>query len=275
MAEPEAMPKKSPAIRIRELTFAYRDETEPVFDRISLEIPAGSRTLLIGANGTGKSTLLRLIAGHHLVPADAIQVLGGSPFHQPPAPGELALVDGDFPLDVDLRVSELLDYGSAGVDRAQQAELMELLGVKPAWRMCRVSDGQRRRVQCLLALRKPVKVLLLDEITANLDLMIRADLTAWLRQRSVQHGLTVLYATHILDGLWVDPTHAWPTHIAFLSFARPPFFAPVTEIPELAAGPGQSATHSPLFKLCEDWIRRDFAEYVKNLAPGTPLIRRT
>ncbi|HXI56886.1 MAG TPA: ATP-binding cassette domain-containing protein, partial [Polyangia bacterium] len=64
------------AVVVSDLTFVYPGATQPVFSRLSLRLPAGARCLLLGANGTGKSTLLRLIAGRHMIAHEVIRVLG-------------------------------------------------------------------------------------------------------------------------------------------------------------------------------------------------------
>src|SRR4051812_20867824 len=89
-----------PAVDLNGVDFAY-PECPPLFRSISMAIPEGSRTLLIGANGTGKSTLLRLIAGHHLLGADTLKVFGRSPFYDLSLSAEVSLVEGYFPLNID------------------------------------------------------------------------------------------------------------------------------------------------------------------------------
>jgi len=91
-------------------------------------------------------------------------------------------------------------------------ELLELLGIDPEWRMHRLSDGQRRRVQIFLGLVRPFKILLLDEVTTSLDVVVRQDLLRYLRKETERTGATVVYATHIFDGL-----DDWPTHVHFLT----------------------------------------------------------
>ena len=54
----------------------------------------------------------------------------------------------------------------------------------------------------------PWQVLLLDEITVDLDVLGRADLMTFLREECEQRGVTIIYATHIFDGL-----ESWPSHI--------------------------------------------------------------
>src|SRR3954471_5254573 len=126
------------AVELEGLEFAYPD-CPPLFSGIGLSIPVGSRTLLVGANGTGKSTLLRLIAGHHLLGRDCLRVFGRSPFYDLSLSSEVSLVEGYFPLNIDLRVHELLSAPAQGVDPKLQTELVDLLGINPDWRMSRVS----------------------------------------------------------------------------------------------------------------------------------------
>lgn len=79
--------------------------------------------------------------------------------------------------------------------------LFGLLGVDPNWRMHQVSDGQRRRVQLLLGLIRPYELLVLDEITADLDVVMRQDLLEFLKQETETRKATIVYCTHIFDGL--------------------------------------------------------------------------
>src|SRR5205809_1124534 len=79
-----------------------------------------------------------------------------------------------------LTVDEIL-VRRPDAEAARRERLLQVLDVDRAWRMCRVSDGQRRRVQLLLGLLWPCEVLLLDEVTTDLDVIARGDLLAFLR----------------------------------------------------------------------------------------------
>jgi len=61
--------------------------------------------------------------------------------------------------------------------------LIELLCINPEWRMHQLSDGQRRRVQIFLQLLRPSEILLLDEITTDLDVITRQDFLQFLKVR--------------------------------------------------------------------------------------------
>ena len=71
-----------------------------------------------------------------------------------------------------------------------------------------MSDGERRRVQLAMGLLRPWDVLLLDEITVDLDLLSRKNFLDWLKIETERRACTVVYATHILDNLV-----GWPTFV--------------------------------------------------------------
>lgn len=75
-----------------------------------------------------------------------------------------------------------------------------------------VSDGQRRRVQMCMGLLKPFKILLLDEVTVDMDVLGRLELLRFFKRETEERGCTIIYATHIFDGL-----SDWMTHVAFVS----------------------------------------------------------
>jgi CCR4-NOT complex subunit CAF16 len=234
------------AVEVSELSFSYPSAPTPVLRGLSFALPAGARCLLLGANGVGKSTLLRLIAGRHMIGADRVRVLGRPAFHDTTLAAEVGFLGGDFPFHQDITVAEILAH-RPGVDPARRRRGVDILDIEPAWRMHQVSDGQRRRVQILLEIERTLSLLLLDEVTADLDVLARADLLRHLREDSERHGLTVIYASHVLDGLG-----PFATHLLFLSPGRLRCFARCQDIPELASG-----DTSALHQLCERWMGED------------------
>ncbi|HUS63071.1 MAG TPA: ATP-binding cassette domain-containing protein [Kofleriaceae bacterium] len=196
-----------PVVSVRDLRFRYRRDLPLVLDGTSVDVPRGARCLVVGANGAGKTTLLRVIGGKHMVPTDAVRVLGRAAFDDTSLAADVEYLGGGFPFEVDIRVGDLVAQIPAPLaDRRDR--LIRLLGVDVEWHMHRVSDGQRRRVQLLLGLVRPRKLLLLDEVTTDLDLLARQDLLDFLREESETSGVTILYATHILDRL-----EDWATHL--------------------------------------------------------------
>jgi CCR4-NOT complex subunit CAF16 len=180
-----------------------------------------------------------------MIAPDRVRVLGLPAFHDTTLTPRRAFLGGTFPLDVDIAVRDILARHE-GIDRARQDRLLQILDVDPAWRMHRVSDGQRRRVQILLGLLRPSEVLLLDEVTTDLDVIARADLLAFLREESEGRGLTILYATHIFDGL-----ETWATHVAHLASGTLRLMSPLAEIAEL-----RDHRSAPLLRVVESWLRK-------------------
>lgn len=132
-------------------------------------------------------------------------------------------------------------------DPLRLSRLIEVLDIDPSWRMHLVSDGQRRRVQIAMGLLKPFKVLLLDEITVDLDVLGRADLMDFLKEECKERNATVIYATHIFDGL-----ESWPSHLLYVAGGRVREFKRAEDIPELRQG--------RLLSLVEKWLRDEKEE---------------
>ena len=240
------------AVAVRKLSFCYPGAVAPVLRDLSFVLPAGARCLLLGANGVGKSTLLRLIAGRHMIAPDVVRVLGRAAFHDTSLAGDVGFLGGDFQFHQDITVAEILAH-RPGVAEARRRRALEILDIDPGWRMHQVSDGQRRRVQIQLEIERDLSLLLLDEVTADLDVLARADLLRHLREDSETRGMTVIYASHVLDGLG-----AFATHLLFLSPGRVRCFGRCQDIPELAELAGERVgPASPLHRLCERWMAED------------------
>jgi len=226
---PKPLPTVAPygpnAIDVHNLTFAYgSNPSETILHNLNLTLPTGSRCLLVGANGSGKSTLLRILGGRHLTPPDSdVRVLGLNSFRDTKLNFHRAYLDTDWgmrtvafagvgiPLMADIPVHGMMEKLQSSYPERRD-ELVEMLGIDLNWRMHQLSDGQRRRVQILIGLIRPFKVLLLDEITTSLDVCVRQDLLRWLIKESNERGATILYATHIFDGL-----DDWATHLHYLT----------------------------------------------------------
>jgi CCR4-NOT complex subunit CAF16 len=235
-------------LAVHGLTFRYRPDLPPALVDVDLAVEQGSRCLLVGANGAGKSTLLKILGGRYMIAPAAVRVLGRAAFHDTSLVTEVALIEGNFPFDADVRVKTVVDH-MPGVDPRRVAQLIDLLAIDVDWHMHRVSDGQRRRVQILLKIAQPRKVLLLDEMMTDLDVVGRSDLLAFLEQECTELGTTILYATHIFDAL-AD----WATHICFMARARIHRFDALGDVTELARLQ-EAGVMSPLHRLVDGWIR--------------------
>lgn len=208
------------AVEVLNLTYQFPGSETPSLTNIDLKIPWNTRTLIVGANGAGKSTLLKLLSGKHLCLNGKILVNGSDPFspvHSTKDGEEEYLITTYLGtewchmsiINRDIGVAELLN--SIGMPHFQQRgdTLCEILDVDLSWRMFKLSDGQKRRVQLVMGLLKPWKVLLLDEVTVDLDVIARSKLLGFLQWETRTRQCSVIYATHIFDGLSEWPDRIW------------------------------------------------------------------
>lgn len=153
----------------------------------------------------------------------------------------------------DIQVSHFLDSIGGYRHKARRDQLLDILDVDLNWRMHQISDGERRRVQLCMGLMGDWDVLLLDEVTVDLDVLVRDDLLTFLKKDSEERGATILYATHIFDGL-----NSFPTHIAHMRFGE--FVVAPTAPTSLST----SSSPSSLYDTALKWLTED-REYRREL----------
>lgn len=249
-----ATPPAPPTIEVKNLTYSFADSSLGVTD-ISLSVPPRSRTLLIGANGAGKTTLLRLLAGKRLAPSNTIAISGVDPFKD--GLEGVTYLGLEWVLNpivrTDIGVLELLRSVGGDAYPARRDELVRVLDIDTAWRMSAVSDGERRRVQLAMGLVRPWTVLLLDEITVDLDVLSRAEFLAWLKGETEARDCTIVYATHILDNL-----AGWPTHLVHMHMGTVREWGETGDF--LARLDGETTGNSRLGELVLGWLRADLKD---------------
>ncbi|KAJ6599089.1 P-loop containing nucleoside triphosphate hydrolase protein [Mycena vulgaris] len=242
------------AVYIRSLSYAHNANTEtPALETVSLDLPPGSRTVIVGPNGAGKSTLLQILAGKRLVNAADIRIKDRDVFRDSP-PG-VTFLGTEWAMNPvvrgDIVVSHFLDSVGGYRHKERRDLLLDILDVDLDWHMHQISDGERRRVQLVFGLMAPYDVLLLDEVTVDLDVLVRDDLLQFLKRDSETRGATIIYATHIFDGL-----NHFPTHIAHMAFGR--LVTAPTQWP-LVPGSALSAQFgsATLYNVALQWLKED------------------
>ena len=198
---------RPPAFEVRDVTAGYRGQA--ALEGVSLTVPIGSMVAIVGPNGGGKSTLLKLLLG--LLPPwrGTIDVLGTAPT---PARRRIGYVpqtgsgDWSFPATVGevvmmgryrrlgwLRRPGRSDWRAveAALDRVGMAERRDR-------QVGELSGGQQQRVFFARALVQEPELLLLDEPLAGVDALTERDIYALLREL-VDRGVTVLLTTHNLS----------------------------------------------------------------------------
>jgi len=203
-------PPAGPALVGRDLgkTFHRGPETIRALDGVSLELRRGELAALVGPDGAGKTTLIRLIAG--LMPADdgTLEVLGFDVGKDPqPVQDRIGYMPQRFGLYEDLTVQENLDlyadlHGApAEARRTLYPELMQMTQLGPFTRRLagRLSGGMKQKLGLACTLVSAPDLLLLDEPTVGVDPLSRRELWQIIDVLVKARGLTVLVSTSYLD----------------------------------------------------------------------------
>lgn len=193
-------------IAISKLSFGY--DGSRVLDGVTFETPSGV-TALLGPNGTGKTTLLRIILGI-LRPQRGTVWIAGRPqtsYSRRELSQLCGLVPQNESITFELSVNEYVLLGRAPhlhplalpgkTDLEIVSEVLDSLGILSLRdrAVSALSGGERQLVSLARALAQHPKILLLDEPTAHLDLGNQARVSSAI-QRLAQQGITVLFTTH-------------------------------------------------------------------------------
>lgn len=177
-------------------------------DGVSLEVPAGTLTALVGPDGAGKTTLLRLMAGLMRADEGELRVLGIDVSANPQAVQDrISYMPQRFGLYDDLSVQENLDlyadlHGvSASQRRERYARLMEMTDLgqftgRPAGKL---SGGMKQKLGLACTLVRSPELLLLDEPTVGVDPLSRRELWQIVQQLVDDEKLSVIVSTAYLD----------------------------------------------------------------------------
>nr|CAB3448286.1 unnamed protein product [Digitaria exilis] len=199
-------------IEVSALQFGY-DGQPPLFARFNLRIAPGSRCLLVGANGSAMA-LFGWLRCSWWWGADGKQ-----------------LSQGDVPLQGDFSAEHMIFGGTFG----------ESYPHGYLW----VTIYHNTKFVMASRLLKPSQVLLLDEITVDLDVVTRMDLLDFFKEECEQREATIVYATHIFDGL-----ETWATDIAYIQEGELRKSVKYSDVEEL-----KSAKN--LLSVVESWLRSE------------------
>jgi sulfate transport system ATP-binding protein len=178
-------------------------ETDALHD-VSVSVPDGSLTALLGPSGGGKTTLLRVIAGLEEPDTGTVWMDGRDVTRVPVRRRGIGFVFQHYAAFKHMSVADNVGFGLAvqrrpkSEIRAKVAELLELVGLShlAGRRPGQLSGGQRQRMALARALAVEPKVLLLDEPFGALDARVREELRSWLRRLHDQVHVTTLFVTH-------------------------------------------------------------------------------
>jgi len=183
----------------------------PAVRGVDLEVPAGETVALLGPSGSGKTTLLYAIAGFLPLSAGEIhlqgRLVGSATVSTPPERRPVAMVFQHYGLWPHLDALDTVAYPlrmageGRGPARVAARELLEQMrvGHLAERRPAELSGGEQQRVGLARALARRPAVYLLDEPTAHLDTVLKADLQTELASRVHADGAAAIHATHDLE----------------------------------------------------------------------------
>jgi iron complex transport system ATP-binding protein len=197
------------ALSLRGVRFAYASDGPEVLHGVSLDIPSGSITAILGPNGSGKTTLLWLLLGLLRPGAGTIQVAGRPREHysRRDLSQRVGLVPQDEPVAFDLSVLEFVLMGRApylgllelpsAADRRLALDVLATMRLTALQRRAvpSLSGGERQLATIARALVQQSQILLSDEPTAHLDLANTRRVLDVMRGLG-REGRTLVFTTH-------------------------------------------------------------------------------
>ncbi|MGW7088964.1 metal ABC transporter ATP-binding protein [Streptomyces sp. NPDC054871] len=201
-------PPAEPVISLRAGTLAYGERV--LWRDLDLDVAPGEFLAVLGPNGSGKTSLLRVLLGQQPLAAGSLRVLGHSPGHSSKDVGYVPQ-HKYLPAHTMLRARDLVRLGvdghrwglprSPGEVRRIVDAVLESVGAAPYGNvpLGRLSGGEQQRVRIAQALATDPRILLCDEPLLSLDLQHQRTVTALVDQRRRSAGTAVVFVTHEIN----------------------------------------------------------------------------
>lgn len=196
-----------PVVTIRHVSKTFEGQKQPAIQNLSLSLESGQIIGLVGPDGAGKTTLIRLLLGLLLPGKGEISVLGLDPVKQTDAlHGLIGYMPQKFGLYEDLTVQENMNLyadlkGLSAAEKKEQFEtLLRFTGLAPFTNRLagRLSGGMKQKLGLGCSLLGHPRFLLLDEPGVGVDPISRRELMKMVRGLA-QDGITILWSTSYLD----------------------------------------------------------------------------
>lgn len=193
-------------VEIENLKFRYNHAKEDTIKNFALNVEKGEIISILGESGSGKSTVLRIIAGLEVQASGVIKmngriVLDDNTFVMPEKRG-IGMVFQDYALFPHMTVTENILFGLKELTKKEKqvrlSEMLELVNLKgfEGRYPYELSGGQQQRVAIARALAPRPALLLLDEPFSNLDADLRSKIREEIKVILRQTGTTSIFVTH-------------------------------------------------------------------------------
>jgi iron(III) transport system ATP-binding protein len=192
-------------LEIKDLTFAY-NKKDKIVENFNLEVEKGEIVALVGASGSGKSTVLRLTAGLEIPDAGEIRIAGETVAAErkfrAAEKREVGMVFQDYALFPHLSVEKNIAFGIDHLSKAKRKtrvrELLELVNLEGFEKRYphQLSGGQQQRIALARTIAPGPELLLLDEPFSNLDAELKDKIRRELNQIIKEVGVTTILVSH-------------------------------------------------------------------------------
>lgn len=184
-------------IHVQGLEFGYK-RSRKVFRGLGLELGQGSITGLLGRNGEGKTTLLKLLTGQLLRQSGQLEVLGHDPKRRHvPFLQQVYLLPEEVAVP-SISIAKFFEVNGAfypNYDAAMGRELLQIFSLSPEMNLKKISQGQKKKALIAFALALRVPLLLMDEPTNGLDIPSKSEFRRVLAQYTSDEQ-TIIISTH-------------------------------------------------------------------------------
>ncbi|MEX2179585.1 MAG: ABC transporter ATP-binding protein [Gemmatimonadaceae bacterium] len=190
-----------PVVQLSNLSRRFGQKT--ALDDVTLLLPRGKVYGLVGANGAGKTTIIRHVLGLLRAQSGTVRVFGLDPVADPVAVlSRIGYLSEENDLPAWMSVGELIRYTRAFYptwDDGYAEELRRAFGLESSARIRDLSKGQKARAGLIAALAHRPELLVLDEPSSGLDPIVRRDILGAVLRTIAHEGRTVLFSSHLLD----------------------------------------------------------------------------
>ncbi len=185
-------------LECRSLCKAY-NKGDNVLDHLSLNIPAGKIIGLLGPNGCGKSTFIKLVCG--LLQPDSGEILVDGKKVGADTCGLISYLPERTYFEPGMRVQELLNYFEefySDFDKERALSLLQALHIAPQNKLKQLSKGTKEKVQLILVMSRRAKLYLLDEPIAGVDPAARDYILSTIVS-NYDPAATIIITTHLIS----------------------------------------------------------------------------